>query len=196
MVCHIVADNRGNADLLFQILKPEFIQGIPSPTVNPRTFGRLRLDYSTSRSGAVATARTILATRRQPVALVLDAETNFEDRIVEQRESLNESLRAVSPGVPWRTILAVPQMEVCLFLDQKFVEELFKTRLDQPELMLNDARYRPRYWVHMLLADSGQSTAEWIESHEKRDELLARIRETNLISEIREFIEQTIPSAV
>jgi hypothetical protein len=64
-----------------------------------------------SRYSAQSLARSILAVRRLPVVLVVDAETENRDAVRYQEELLTESLRQVSPGIPFDVLVAVPRVE-------------------------------------------------------------------------------------
>lgn len=60
------------------------------------------------RYGAQSVARTLLATRHIPVALVVDADTTDEARIAEQKDFLEELLRQASSGTRFQVFLIKP----------------------------------------------------------------------------------------
>jgi hypothetical protein len=76
------------------------------------------------RSNITSKARSLMVTKRRPLALVTDADA-FEPDAVEQRlETLEELLRSATAGVPYKVILAVPETESWFFVVPEVLERL------------------------------------------------------------------------
>lgn len=71
-------------------------------------------------------ARSILASKRLPVALVVDADTDDERTVREREGFLDYYLRQAAAGIPFRVFTAIPEIEAVFFEDQSFVEEITK----------------------------------------------------------------------
>ncbi len=60
-------------------------------------------------------ARTFLAVQRVPVAVVIDADSPEPEVALERRRRAEEVLGDVAGGVPYRVIVAMPELEVLFF---------------------------------------------------------------------------------
>lgn len=63
------------------------------------------------RSSAISLARSILRSRRRPVALVMDADTTDPARVREQEQVLSDLVSGSTKSPSFRVFLAVPVME-------------------------------------------------------------------------------------
>ena len=66
-------------------------------------------------SSGYSVARTILAVKRAPVAVVIDADSPEPDVAAERKRRAEEVLADVAGSVPFRVIVAVPELEILLF---------------------------------------------------------------------------------
>jgi hypothetical protein len=76
------------------------------------------------RYGAQSLAASILAKRRIPVALVIDADANDEQVIREKLDFSRWLLKQAAVNVPFEVFLAVPSIEAVFFQDQALLEEI------------------------------------------------------------------------
>jgi hypothetical protein len=67
------------------------------------------------RRGIPSLARSVLVTRRRPIAVVIDADSNDAEMIQEQRDDMEDLIRAADSSVPVKVIAAVPAIEAWLF---------------------------------------------------------------------------------
>lgn len=74
--------------------------------------------------GVRSLASSLLATRSTPVAIVLDADTENENQIYEKSDLVNYLLHRASPGIPYKVILAVPEIEVIFLEDKSLIEKI------------------------------------------------------------------------
>lgn len=94
-------------------------------------------------------ARSVLATRRQPVVVVLDSESLSSDLIRDRRQSLKELIQAAAPSVPAKVVVAVPQFEALFFHAPHLLPKLLGYSL-APEVVAR-ARYEPAAVLEELL---------------------------------------------
>lgn len=142
------------------------------------------------RSSAESLARTYLADSDYSVALVLDADTNDEERVREQELILDESLRSVGPSRPFLVLLAKPEIAVCLFEDRTTAEDLFGKALADEQW--TRAQFQP-YRVARELVSGPNGTpcgaAEWVQC--LNSSALARAARSPLITRLRDFVLET-----
>src|SRR5688572_3356592 len=67
------------------------------------------------RSNLASVARTLLITRRKPLAIVADADAMDEGSVHEKQQSTEELVRAVAAGLPTKVILVRPALEALFF---------------------------------------------------------------------------------
>jgi hypothetical protein len=113
----------------------------------------IRVRAAGGRSAAQSKARTILTERREPVALVVDADTVEPRAVQQQRGFLEARLEQASPSEEWRVILLVPEIEILFFEDEKILQALVPQK-PSPEDLIR-ARYEPRRVLERLLAKAG-----------------------------------------
>lgn len=75
---------------------------------------------------AQSLARSLLAVKQSPVALVLDAETTDKGAIQEKEEFYREALRQASSSVKFEVFLAEPEVETFFYQLPSFKEWLAK----------------------------------------------------------------------
>lgn len=187
MPVYIITENRPDAELLSVLLRDELLRG-PAVPRDPWKEGDVRLFAGSNESSAVSMANTALSARGEPVALVVNSNSLFDNQIAQRRSELDDELRFASPGVPWKVFVAVPELEVCVFQHgAEFVEKLFGTELSSPELILRDAQSRPKHRVRELLADTDLLLPEFLV---QRPDAVDQLRRTPLIAELIEFVNE------
>src|SRR5438270_13493128 len=77
------------------------------------------------RSTIVSVARTLLVTRRKPVALLRNSDSNDEGMIQERMQITKELLNMAAAGIPTRVIPLIPHMEAIFFQAPGLIEKLF-----------------------------------------------------------------------
>jgi hypothetical protein len=117
----------------------------------------IRVRAAGGRSAAQSKARTILTERREPVALVVDADTVDPRAVQQQRGFLEARLEQTAPPEEWRVILIVPEIEVLLFEDEKILQALVPQK-PSPEDLIR-ARYEPKRVLERLLEKAGGRAA-------------------------------------
>ena len=100
---------------------------------------------------ALSSGRSILVAKRLPVALVVDTNTNHQSIILEREGLLNYSLRQVSPSVPFKVFLAIPEMETVFLQDRCFLEKLTHRNFTDLEWTL--AQFQPKVFLSNVLGE-------------------------------------------
>jgi hypothetical protein len=98
VIAYIVVEGPADADWLRGALPPESLEDV---AIVPG--GGL--------SGATSMARTLLVTRRKPLALVFDANAEHPEVVGERFQSVQEIVGMVAGRVPFRVVMAVPSLE-------------------------------------------------------------------------------------
>ncbi len=105
----IVTEGQTDIDILKRLLPPQLTREV-------------EFIVGGGWSAAQSLAVSILAKRRIPVALVIDADANDEQIIHEKLDFSRWSLKQAAVNVPFEVFLAVPQIEAVFFQDQSFLE--------------------------------------------------------------------------
>jgi hypothetical protein len=136
---------------------------------------------------SLTAARTLHATREQPVILLLDAKTVDEESIDERQAETGWFLRSVgSPLVRAELVFAVPELEVVLFHDPEVLERLLGIEI--PESARIEARFIPKKVLAQLLEQSGRFAGE-LELVEALDDAAAqRLAQHPLIQQLEALI--------
>lgn len=137
-----------------------------------------------SSYGAESMANTLLAAKRLPVALVINAKTNDELMIGERASELNYLLRQASPGIPFKVLIAVPELEVVFFQERSLLEELIGKKLTDLEWQF--AQHHPKELLENLLGSSATFIKATLKALD--DQKLQVLRQYPLIGELNEFL--------
>jgi hypothetical protein len=108
---YLITEGRLNSEILKMLLPKDLIQSVE--------FVPASSSYSVQ-----SLARSILATRRAPVAVVLDAETDDEQKIREQKEFYEQTLNQVSTRTMFGVFIAKPDLPSILLKYPRFVDWL------------------------------------------------------------------------
>ena len=124
--------------------------------------------------GASTLAASFLAKRQQPVALVLDADTNDEHLIFERYDIARWSLEQASVNTPYEVLIAKPSIEAIFFQDQallesvthhKFTELEWRLASLQPLAILTKEPNGKLPTVQKLLGSLNQESIEKLRQH-------------------------------
>lgn len=172
---YIVTENR-DAALLIKKLLPKEINWVVNYV--PRT------DYSWAQS----TASVLVATKRSPVVLVLDADS-VDPETISDRRVINEELVGFSKITRFKVILAVPEIEILLFQDRALLEELLDCEISDVDWAR--AEFIPRTILDKLLTQGPQSMILEQLLDQLTPPMIDKLRNHPLLQEITEFIVQT-----
>ena len=133
---YVVTEGQSDARILKRLLPQAVVEGT-------------EFVVGAGRYSAQSLAATILAVKRRPVALVVDADTEDELAIREQAEFLRELLRQTAAGIPFEVFTAVPEMEAVFFQDKSVVERLIDRKFEDQEWVI--AKHQPKRSLGLAL---------------------------------------------
>lgn len=162
---------------LFQRLLPSEIQ--PETTIV----------RAGARSNITSMARSLLVTRRRPIALVADADVVEKEAIEERRQLLDELVHSAAAGVPYKVILAVPEIESWFFDVPEFLERLSGKKLSPEQRELGELR--PKEVLRRLFKDQGALSVDKLASA-LTDQEVKTLRETQPRKELIEFLTNQV----
>ena len=181
MKCHVVVEGEQDARLIEQLVRPSY---------GPE---QVRIVVAGGASAVTSIARTILATRREPVVVMVDADAVSKRGIGERRAGIEEALGQFgAPGL-FRVLLFVPEMEAVFFHDRRLVDELTGGRPLTAEERVR-AEYEPRKVLSRLLREQGRDPSEWIRDAAARVNLAAA-RELPEVKELEHSLRQQLARA-
>jgi len=97
-------------------------------------------------------ARSVLATRRKPAAVIVDSYSVAPELIRDRRQNLEDLIWLVAGGVPTKVVMAVPELRGIFFHDPHLLPQVLGREL--PAEVLIRARYEPGAVLEELLAQS------------------------------------------
>jgi len=107
-------------------------------------------------SSAVSLARSFLAVKNQPTALLLDADVDEPDKIQERKEQLEQLLGLAAVRDLWEVCLFVPTIEIIFFQTPGILEAL-GLRTPTPDEYAR-ARHEPKNVLSSLALAAGLRT--------------------------------------
>ncbi len=111
------------------------------------------------RSNITSIARTLLVTRRKPVAELVDTASVDERIIRERRQTTQELLKAVAAGTPTKVILLIPSIEAIFFASEDLLSRMIGKPIPHDVRLL--ARGSPKEALERLFAQT-----EWTKKHQ------------------------------
>ncbi|MEH1854813.1 MAG: hypothetical protein V7L11_24780 [Nostoc sp.] len=168
---YIITEGNKDVVILKRLLSPAIIQDI-------------KFVDGSGQYGARSLASTILATRSIPVALVTDADTEDDSLVSEQIDSLNYLLSQASPGIPFKVLVAVPEIEIILLQNRPLIEKLAERSFTDLEWQL--AQSKPKMFLEAVL---GKDTPviQKILSNASNDEIQT-LQQHSLIQDLINFL--------
>lgn len=120
---YVVTESEHDSDLLKRLL-PELLMG------------NVHVVAGKGRYNAESLASTILAVRRVPTVLVIDADTEKESVARETESYLRSLLADAAAGVPFDITMAIPEMEVIFLQDKSILEKVAGREITSAEWLL------------------------------------------------------------
>jgi hypothetical protein len=127
-------------------------------------------------------------TKRKPLAVLVDTDTVDESAVMHLRQEMEDLLRAVAGGVPFKVFTMVPEIEALLFRVPAALERVTQQKLSADNMALS--RYQPRQAI-IQLSQNKRAILDQI-LNELTPEELNVLRETSPIKELIEFLTQHI----
>ncbi len=140
----------------------------------------IQFHVAEGRQSAHPLARTLQVRRGEPVALVLDADTN-DTRMAEEEQSMYESyLNFTSKGVPFIVILMRPSIEEIFFEVPEILSNLTGKSLESKDILVGKAAPR------MYLAELGVDWLRLVPS--LNEQQLGVLRAVQPVAALRHFV--------
>jgi hypothetical protein len=139
-----------------------------------------------SSYSASSTSSTLLAVKRIPLALVVDAHTDDDTAIYERQDTLQYLLRQTAVRVPFKVLLAIPSIEAIVFQDRPLLEQLIHRQLTDTEWEL--AKYHPKKSLTYFL---GENPLPGL-LKQLTEPAIAILQQHPLIIELMEFLSSVI----
>jgi hypothetical protein len=156
----------------------------------PQLVNEVALVAAGGRSNLTSTARTLLVTRRKPMAVLVDTDSTDESVIRERWQSTHELLREVSGGVRFKVILLVPSVEIVFFQAPGGLKKEFGHEPSSETLLL--ARTNPKEALEQLLKGrKGPGTlSELLDA--LGDQEVEALRSTGPMRELIQFLTEVV----
>jgi len=175
---YVVTESEHNSDLLKRLL-PE------SP------MGNVHVVAGKGRYNAESLASTILAVRRVPTVLVIDAETERESVAHETESYLRNLLADAAAGVPFDVAMAIPEMEVIFLQDKSILEKVAGREITSAEWLL----FQSSQQALLDAVLSPQRTAMMRRIDALSDDDIAVLRTHPLIAHLSQFLSSVMTSS-
>jgi hypothetical protein len=119
---------------------------------HPRLHGQeLQVVAANGRYGVQSRARTILTVLREPVAVVVDADTVEPEAVAEQRDLLEMQLGQAAPPSEWKIVIVAPTLQALLFQKERVRRALLQREPSAEQLQR--APSRPKQVLGELLGE-------------------------------------------
>ena len=140
------------------------------------------------QSSAIMMACGALVRELTPTALVLDSDS-LEDRPIRiARAEIGGILEDCHNHVPYRLVLAIPQVEAILFTDREGFERALGRKVADEDWF--EGRFRPRAVFRRLLGDEDFEERTRIFVNALDEQALQRMAQHPVVQEIRSFVAE------
>lgn len=136
------------------------------------------------QSDAHSMATTILGADRIPVVLIVNTRADDKDIVAEKFNDINFLMRQSSPGVPYKIVMAVPEIEVVLLHNRDLIEKIIGQHFT--ELEWEYACSHPSRFLSRFLGDKSQYIQTIFENMNAAE--LSQLRQHPIIAEITNFL--------
>lgn len=149
--------------------------------------GAVEVGVAHGLTSGYSLARTMLAVKRKPVAVVIDADSPEPEVATERKRRAEEVLGDAAGGVPFRVIVAVPELEVLFFKRLNLLKKAFGKKGDEHVIEL--AQLSPRRAIKKLAPDEPYEKARFQLLRAMTPADVKALRGTDLIQDLLDFIK-------
>ncbi len=139
------------------------------------------------KSSVYSFARTLLAVKRIPVAVVIDADSPEPEVAEERQRTAEEVIGDVASGIPFRVIVAVPELEILFFRRPELVRRVFGEVVNDHLMEL--AQLSPRRALQRLASDKSIEVARVKLLKAMDNDDLRAIREMDTVQNLLTFVK-------
>ena len=156
--------------------------------LSEETLSGVELVNGGGSSGIPSLARTLLVSRKCPIAVVMDSDSLNPDVIEERRDSTAELISAADASIPVKVVAAVPEIEAWLLAAPASIERYFGQSVSEEWLALGKGD--PRGALRWL---AERSNKRWdinqaIGGLDNQD--IQRIRAVPEVAELSTFLQE------
>lgn len=177
MKSYIVTEGQFDAEFLMMLLASEF----PEPVLVSAAGGR---------SSSISFAKSILASRHEPVALFMDAETIEPAGVREQERVLYDLIHTAAQSTPFRVFLAIPELEIVFFQDPEVLAALVGGEVTAQDVQ--EAQYRPRSVLDRLCRRGNLVSGRMELLARLTPDLSRRLARHTLVQSLIQFIRRPV----
>jgi hypothetical protein len=141
-------------------------------------------------SSGYSFARTMLAVKRIPVAVVIDADSPEQEVASERQRSAEEVLGDAAAGVPFRVIVAVPELEILFFKRPQLLKKVYGKSVTT--LITELGQVSPRRALQKLDPDLDYEHLRFKILKAMDEEDIKALRATALIKELLSFLREAV----
>ena len=148
----------------------------------------LLLGAAEVQSSAIMMAGGALRRELTPTVLVLDSDSLEERAILAEQAEINGLMSLYGSPLPYRVVLAIPQVEAILFSDREGFEKALGRKVGDEDWF--EARFRPRAVLQRLLAGSDYEEALRNLGRALDEAAVRRMGRHPIVREIRDFMAE------
>jgi|GEM_PF-4853414 len=137
---------------------------------------------------AESVASSLLVSRRLPVVMVTNSQSNHNLTIWEQEDTLKYLMRQAAAGRPFKVLMAIPHVEVVFFQDRELLEGWIDRQLTDLEWHLG--RRNPKDLLELLPGGSAQFVARVLDSLSEVE--LQVLQQHPLMQDLMTFLERAM----
>jgi hypothetical protein len=152
--------------------------------------GAVEIGVVSGLASCYSFARTMLAVKRIPVAVVIDADSPEPEVASERKCRAEEVLADAAGGVPFRVIVAVPELEALFFRRPNLLKKAFGKRTDKHVIEL--ALLSPRHAIRKLAPGEPYEQARFRLLRAMTAADVKALRETDLIQDLLDFVKVNV----
>ncbi len=175
MIAYVIVGGCSEVEILRRVLGPELCREV-------------EFVAGGGVDGVTSMARTVVAVRRRPTAIVIDADSPEPEAERDKRQGMEELVGSVAGRVPFRVIVAVPAFEVVFFKAPDLLKRAYPDTFSPSVLEL--AQLSTRRAIERL--NPGGKRGEFIERilHFLKDEDMEAMQTVDFIDELRQFLRR------
>jgi hypothetical protein len=141
-------------------------------------------------SSGLSVARTMLAVKRRPVAVVIDADSPEQEVASERQRSAEEVLADAASGVPFRVIVAVPELAILFFERPQLLKRVYGKSVTAWVTELGQVS--PRRALQKLDPDLSYEYLRFKILRAMDEADIKALRATALIQELPRFLKEAV----
>ena len=174
----------------YVIVQGMTVVAVVRAVVPPELLAEAALTPADERAIPISMARTLVATRRKPLAMLINTDSVAERIIQEQVQGARELLQMAAGRIPTRVIPLIPSVEAVFFMAEGLLERVLCQPLSEEMRLLG--RSSPKEALELLFArSSGPKTIPALLDG-LDDEGVAALRATPPFRELIAFLEGVV----